>query len=333
VRTTRLVWLGILTACSDYQFATGDDAFPDDETAAGGNGTTGDQTTGGNDSTGGSDGSSGSSDGGNGTGGVSEAPLGTSNPGDDSPGNSDGLATPGDDTQPGTDVGDEPWGVDDPSDPGIDGGHFDVDTSSAIAELAHGTTDGHVHEYDDKYDVTGIDAFAFLDGALHPITEDITDVDTPFVLVIGNPDLSPRVRISINTTYDETDATTYASVGGYAHVPLAGLVPYSLSGAPGTTQLTSLQLHVDPTAIAVDGLQPTVTGCVRANDPGPDGEWRNGAITLQAIAIADDGTIATDPSMSAGGVQGVATANLLWEVTLFWHWDGPCFDDPDWATY
>src|SRR6185436_13612427 len=142
---------------------------------------------------------------------------------------------------------DDPWGTDDPNDPGIDGGHFDVDTSSEIADLEHGTTDGHVHEYDDKYNVTGIDAFSFLDGALHPITEDITDVDTPFVLVIGNPDLSPRVRISINTTYDETDASTYGSVGGYANVPVADLVPYSLSGPPGTTQLTSLQLHVDPT--------------------------------------------------------------------------------------
>jgi len=328
------VWLGILTACSDYQFTTGEDAFPDDETAVGGNGNTGDETNGGNDSTGGNDDSSGSGVGGNGTGGASEAPLGNqSDPSDNLPGG-DGVGTPGDDTNGSTDVGDdEPWGIDDPSDPGIDGGHFDVDTSSAIAELSHGSTDGHVHEYDDKYDVTGIDAFAFLDGGLHAITEDITDVDTPFVLVIGNPDLSPRVRISINATYDETDPSTYGSVGAYANVPLADLATYSLSGAPGTTKLTSLQLNVDPTAIAVDGLQPTVTGCVRANDPGPDGEWRNGAITLQAVAIADDGTIATDPSMSAGGVQGVATANLLWEVTLFWHWDGPCFDDPDWATF
>jgi len=110
-------------------------------------------------------------------------------------------------------------------------------------------------------------------------------------------------------------------------------VSYSLSGANGTSKLTSLQLSVDPAAIASGGLQPTVTGCVRANDPGPDGEWRNGAITLQAVAIGSDGSIPTDLSMSAGGVQGVATADLLWEVTLFWHWDGPCFDDPDWATY
>ena len=325
MRTTRLVWLGILTACSDYQFSSSEDAIPDDDAPLGG-----DETVGGNDTTGGdgSSGAGGGDGGGDGTGGIAQVPLGGSSPGDGVPGQGD-VPTPGDDGTPGG----EPWGWDDPSDPGIDGGHFDVDTSSAIAELEHGTTDGHVHEYDDAYDVTGIDAFAFYDDQLHPITEDITDVDTPFVLVIGNPDLSPRVRISINSTYDETDASTYGSVGGYANVPVADLVPYSLSGAPGTTKLTSLQLHVDPTAIAVDGLQPTVTGCVRANDPGPDGEWRNGAITLQAVAIADDGTIATDPSMSDGGVQGVATAGLLWEVTLFWHWDGPCFDDPDWATY
>jgi hypothetical protein len=328
VRTTRLVWLGILTACSDYQFSGREDALPDE---AGGS----DQTNvGGSENTGANDGSSSNADNGNPSGGVSEGSLGgPSTPGDNVPGD-DGPANTGDVTHAGTDVGDDdPWGVDDPNDPGIDGGHFDVDTSHAIAELSHGSTDGHVHEYDDKYDVTGIDAFAFLDGALHPITEDVTDVDTPFVLIVANPDLSPRVRISINTTYDETDATTYASVGGYSHVPVADLVPYSLSGAPGTTQLTSLQLHVYPTAIAVDGLQPTVTGCVRENDPGPDGEWRNGALTVQAVALDPDGTIPTDRTMSSGGVQGVATANLLWEVTLFWHWDGPCFDDPDWATF
>ena len=325
MRTTRLVWLGILTACSDYQFSPGQDAIPDDETAAGGDETNvgGDETNAGGDSSG----EPGGDDDGTGSGGVAEVPLG----GPSTPGND--IPSPDDDALPGDDLGDEPWGTDDPTDPGIDGGHFDVDTSSAIAELAHGTTDGHVHEYDDAYDVTGIDAFAFLDSQLHPITEDITDVDTAFVLIIANPDLSPRVRVSINTTYDETDATTYASVGGYAQVPVRDLAPYSLSGAPGTTQLTSLQLHVDPTAIAVDGLQPTVTGCVRENDPGPDGEWRNGAITLQAVALGDDWSITTDPSMSAGGVQGVATADLLWEVTLFWHWDGPCFDDPDWATF
>jgi hypothetical protein len=48
-----------------------------------------------------------------------------------------------------------------------------------------------------------------------------------------------------------------------------------------------------------------------------------------------DGTDAftTDPSLSVGGVQGVATSGLLWEMTLFWHWDGPCADDPGWLTY
>jgi hypothetical protein len=111
--------------------------------------------------------------------------------------------------------------------------------------------------------------------------------------------------ISINTTYDETDATTYASVGGYAQVPLADLVPYSLSGAPGTTQLTSLQLHVDPTAIAVGGLQPTVTGCVRENDPGPAGEWRNGALTVRRWRSGRDDSNRSDDVLRWGAERRI----------------------------
>ena len=48
------------------------------------------------------------------------------------------------------------------SGPGFWGGHIDVDTSSELYPLGGGTTDGHVHEYDKKYETTVVDAFNIL---------------------------------------------------------------------------------------------------------------------------------------------------------------------------
>jgi hypothetical protein len=248
------------------------------------------------------------------------------------PGLADGEGGDGDD---GSSATPRTWGEDDPESPGIDGGHIDVDTSSYLAEVEHGDTDGHVHEYDDKYDVTVVDAFAILDGGLHNIDEDLTDGDQPFKLIMSNTDLSPHVRLVINETYDAGDASTYTWVGDYSDKPLALLDTYSLDGAAGTRRLDALQLWIDPLAIYDDGIIGTVTGCVRGNERGAEDEWRNGALTIQAVATTDAGTVETDTAISNGGVHGVASDPdaLLWELTIFWHWDGPCYGDDDWSTH
>ena len=110
----------------------------------------------------------------------------------------------------------------------------------------------------------------------------------------------------------------------YDDTQLADLPVYSSRGVAGTIPLTSLSLSFDNDAIKVGGVIPTNTGDVKNNTPGLNGEWRNGALTIQAIEV--NGSVkdkfATDQSLSAGGVQGVATKGLLWEATVFWHWDG-----------
>jgi hypothetical protein len=243
---------------------------------------------------------------------------------DDDPGTEDG---------PGT--GDPPELTDDPNDPGLDGGHFDVDTSSFISGVGNGSTDAHVHEYDDKFDVVGVNCMAFLDGALHDLDEDITDPDQRFKLVVANGDLSPGARVTVDDVYVPTDPRTWTNADAYDDTLLADLPIWSLSGVAGSQRLDNLGVYFDPDAILDGDLVPTVTGCVRANDLSLDGAWRNGAFTIQAVAVNPDGTDAftTDTSLSVGGVQGVATSGLLWEMTLFWHWDGPCADDPGWLTY
>ena len=62
--------------------------------------------------------------------------------------------------------------------------------------------------------------------------------------------------------------------------------------------------------------------------PGKNNEWRNGALTVQAVAVAADGTdgFTTDGSLSSGG-HGAATGGLLWEAALFWHWPGDSYHE------
>ena len=214
-------------------------------------------------------------------------------------------------------------------DVGLLDGHFDLDTSSFIADLGHGSTDGHVHEYDDKHDVVGADFFNLLESSLHNISEDISDPNQKFKLIISNADLSPGGRLVINGEYDPDGGSEFVPVKDYDNSSLASLPIYSLGGISDTIKLEDLGIYFAVDTISQGGLVPTNTGDVKGNTPGLNGEWRNGALTIQAVAVNANGSDAfsTSNALSAGGVQGVATSGLLWEATLFWHWDGDSYHD------
>lgn len=244
----------------------------------------------------------------------------------------------------GADDGYEVFDETDPTDPsdddphteeGLWGGHFDVDTSSFISPINNGSTDSHKHEYDDDFNVTGVDFFDTLGTNLHTIETDVGDPDQPFRLIVINSDLSIGGRLVVNQTYDPLNGSTWTPTTIYDNTVDTSLPVYSFSGANGTTALTQAGIYFHPLAILHGGLHPTNTGCVKDNELGPNNEWRNGAVTIQAIAMNTDGSEAytTDYSMSNGGQQGVATSGLLWEMTLFWHWGGPCYHDNGWSTY
>ena len=211
------------------------------------------------------------------------------------------------------------------------GGHVDVDTSTSIAPVGSGDTDAHQHGYDDKLAVTGVDLLDMKDAKTSPLP-DVLAKDQAFKLVIANADLSDGARLVINETYDDEDYTTWTKATAYDDTPIADLTVWSLDGVAGTTKLEKAGVYFHALAIPLDQVHNSSTGCVKANDPGVAGEWRNGALTIQALAVDSDGNDAfkTDPSLSAGGVQGVATKGLLWEMTLFHHWDGACYGDPAW---
>lgn len=228
----------------------------------------------------------------------------------------------------------------DPNDEkGVPGGHFDVDSYShplnqppPRKNLCVGSgcdttmrADGHVHEYDDRFDTRTYNAMSPKDslsfdspGILHSIKTDTTAKGS-FKIVVVNAALSPGLEIVIN-------GTTY-KIKDYAAIPYASLPSWTSS------TLTELKIMVGTEAIRDGyGLHRTIYDCAWSNMKGANGEWRNGALTVQAISTT--GTL--DTAVPTAGGQGVAKTGLFHEFFLYWH--GPnidgarssCYGAPKW---
>jgi hypothetical protein len=251
-----------------------------------------------------------------------------------------------------------PNDLDVPTDPGLLGGHFDLDTSHLIYDFGEGDTDGHVHEWDDKWDSTTIDFLDLPDaGKLFNINDrsgkGIGDGTQPFILTISNTEYSPGGVLEINgPTISVTDYQ--ALFNRYLNDELADGEEFRVLqfDAPGQSQqadefaskggkhLHDLKLSFDAYAILNGDLIPTKTGCVRDNEPGAKGEYRNGALMIQALDATGliDGKFVYDEDTdewvsshsSLNATHGYATSGLLWEATVFWHWDGDCYGEDSW---
>jgi hypothetical protein len=262
--------------------------------------------------------------------------------------------------------------VGDPTDPGLLGGHFDLDTSHLIyafnngpalcdvfgdpigcSNLPAGGTDGHVHQWDNIWNLTTINFFSLPDGSGKPLFEITSNSiegvgnNETFILTIANNAKSPGGIMEINGTS--------IAVGEYRDLLdryLSGTMlpgdvfpryklnkPTPAEGVAGIRQLVSLKMSFDAFAIISGDLIPTDTGCVRGNSPGELGEYRNGALLMQALNAKDPSGFVYDPAIQryvspnaiVQSPLGYATDGLLWEATIFWHWDGPCYGDPLWA--
>lgn len=203
--------------------------------------------------------------------------------------------------------GDEGDATDDPNDPGLDGGHFDLDTSSQVYGFSAGRTDHHVHEYDDKHNVNYVDFFNLLDSGFTKISDKVGSTQK-FIIIVANAQLSPGAILEINgTKYPVVD---YQKLVENFRTGTAPLTEFTLAGS---NPLASLKMKFKADALSSGGLIPTQTGCVVKNDSGATGEYRNGALVIQ---ILDSSTATIDPSTK------VASRGLLWEATVFWHKEG-----------
>jgi hypothetical protein len=187
---------------------------------------------------------------------------------------------------------------------GVPGGHFDLDTSTQTYSFNAGATAAHIHEYDEIFNITGVDFFNLLDPKLVS-PSDVIVKDQRFRIIVANAQFSPGARITVN-------GQTYLASDWQKRNP-SDLPVYSLNGSAGTQKLTSLAVAFDAKMPIATQLIPTETTLVRSNAPGPGGSYRAGALTIQMIDSTEG---QTDPNL---GVAKIGLAGMLWEATLFWH--------------
>lgn len=198
---------------------------------------------------------------------------------------------------------------------GLAGGHFDLDTSSQVYANGAGQTDHHVHAYDDRYNVTYADFFNLADKKLKTI-QSLVPQDTRFIILIANAQLSPKGVLNINGQA-QTVGDYQSKVDAYIAGNTAALPVYTLNGS-SDVKLTALGIGFSADSILNGGLIGTETSCVVSNDFGKLGEYRNGALTLQAIDVAQ---LKINPATKTADFSG----GLIWEATLFYHWDQGCY--------
>ena len=239
---------------------------------------------------------------------------------------------------------------------GLEGGHIDVDTDKEL----YGKTDIHVHEYDDKTNLTYVDYFDIKQG-LDKVTADVTD-SKEFIILIANADLSPGAELIMGKN-DQGEDVTY-NVAKYQK-----MLHQALENWNGTDPLTdpngnslihtadslqenngTLRIQFDSRVIAYGGIIPSDTGCVRGNDIYND-RWRNGSLTMHLIDrdhFVNDGTSALNKvyiqspadlvnklyikgeEVDLSGYGGLLAKNdneFLYESTIFWHYGKICYGE------
>lgn len=211
---------------------------------------------------------------------------------------------------------------------GLFGGHLDLDTSTFIAEIGDGSTDAHTHDITGKYGLNSINFFSIPDSKQIEISQAIKNPSQRFKLLVVNGSLSPGLSISM--TYETDGITHRIDVPGYRYddTELGDLTTFSLGGVSGSSKLTGLWLSASKDIIYQAGAIPTNTGEVKGNVLGRFNEWRNGSLTVQAVAVDSSGKdmFTTNESLSNGN-HGAADSGLLWEAALFWHWDGDSYSE------
>jgi hypothetical protein len=252
-----------------------------------------------------------------------------------------------------------------PDEPGLIGGHFDLDTSHGIYKFGQGTTDHHVHEWDDKNDLTTIDYFDMTDGltSINKFNgQSVPTGDTPFFLTVSNTVINTSGVMEINgSSFSAVDYFALQTRWVEGTLAAGETFPTYILNPPtetqrdaGLRQLKSFKLSFDAFSIIKGELLGTNTGCVRGNDIGIHGEYRNGAITMQALDAegfagftydaVNDVYIAANTAMDGThqyarvhpnndtGANSYFGQSMFWESTVFWHWDGDCYGQGNWQS-
>ena len=248
-----------------------------------------------------------------------------------------------------------------PGERGVYGGHFDFDIYYNACNALSGSYSGgcasntHKHEYDDTYDVVGVN---MLNASLPAFNlgNAIAGTATKFKILVVNTNWSPAARLKIMYPAG-ADPKLEPAVDldtEFRNWPVTpeGFLANPLTGAAQEFTRTNLTFiyYLPVTAFTNKdwrgngdvraGLIPSKTGCVRANTGGQGsatGPWMNGALTIQIVKNTTTGASveATVPA-DAGGYRlkkdATAQPNQLAQYTAFWHHpNGKCFADVGWT--
>jgi hypothetical protein len=225
------------------------------------------------------------------------------------------------------------------TDLGVSGGHFDVDI------YKNGSSQRHVHEYDDKFNVTGVNFLAPSDAGFKLSTV-IPSTTTTFKVLAINQYLNPASQIKLGTGAYQSVKTFQGQASATTADFVTSLPVYSRSNVANfvwklpTDAFKSKDWWQDggtPRA----GLIPTQTSCVKSgpySTVGKNGEIYNGAFTLQIIK-PDTPATALELNYPAGGakygwrVRSAQRATyVLAEYTTFWHHpNGRCYGQASWV--
>ncbi len=205
----------------------------------------------------------------------------------------------------------------------------------------------HVHEYDDKYDVTGVN---MLNASLPDfnLVNALPDPTTEFKILVMNQYLNPAAKLSVGGE-DYENVQTYGNLASEtdAQTLLDALPVYSR--ATIDTFIFNLPLDAFKSkdwwgdgGVIRAGLIPTQTGCVNKVDedgvvetPGKFDERFNGALTFQLIRpdTPSNQLELNGPDVTYGWrVKGENfKSHVLAEYTTFWHHPNKwCYDDDEW---
>ncbi len=238
-----------------------------------------------------------------------------------------------------------------PTTSGVFGGHFDYDifyNCNANSEITKGNCGGHqhTHEYDDKYNVVGVNMLNPSDPEFL-LSNAIPSTSTPsFKILVSNTLWSPAATLVIGDKISGQGWKLPVSPEGFLSETPGGAAKVftrdlsSLSKFIYVLPLTAFGAQDWGTGQVRAGLIPTTTGCIQSN-ANPAAAWMDGAFTIQVVDASATGAHAqantsslyqaSDPPGGYRLKDNVASrGKLLAQYSTFWH-AGKCRTQAGWS--
>jgi hypothetical protein len=207
---------------------------------------------------------------------------------------------------------------------GVSGGHFDEDIyygSASFPTSGKGTSQLHVHEYDDKFDVTGVNMLNASNVGFN-LANAIPLATTQFKVLAQNQYLSPAVNIHIkgNPSYVYNLDQGYIPIKNFNTSATLDVTDVNQVPTYNRNSINSLAINMPVDAFAQKdwwggalglpadvrvGLHPTQTGCVKESAGSTDGNMYQPVIPPTAISATENGTLGYNSSTTPATATGV----------------------------